>query len=787
MSRFLRMASNNESGAKILSARDLSEILGQAHAARYRASERGPADEDFLAAFLQVLYKRKWTVITFFVLVVSFVAGVSLLLKPQYEAVARIVFNRENTDPLGFKDVGRALPEDSDYSVSLDTQVRILESDTLALQTIRELHLDTNANFSDQAGAHRGTLADAGSSESTAVAKRREALLKTFHDALSVSKDKNTRVIEIRYRNKDAMLAAQIANAVSRAYIEHNFKMRFESTKQTSDWLAQQLAELQNKVEVSQQKLVEYQKAHGILGLDEKQNVITARLDDLNREMTAAQTARIQSEASYRLTLSENPELVVKAEPDALIEKLRNQEAALNLQYAQASTQLGPSNPKMLELSNQIKEVQAEQKAEVQKISARVKNRYTEASVREKMIRAALEKQKQEANQLNESAIEYSLLKRDVDSNRELYQGLLQKLKEAGVSAGLRSSNIQIVDVAQVPATPSEPKILRNLVAAVFLGLLGGVAVAFIQERFDHTVRSVHQVQFLSQLPYLGMIPLGDPKALAASSKPALQGSFTAALRQADPMKIVAISNPTSVQAESYRAVLNSILLGPGTAPQTILVTSAVTQEGKTTTSVNLAIVLARQGKRVLLVDGDLRKPSVERALGLEVRSGLSTLMKNSLKGNGNGNGNKTTATGAAIAAPSAFPDPIISFPRIPNLFVLPAGPCEPTQFELISSDLVRDLIADWRERFDHIIIDTPPVLLASDAVRLSVQVDSVILVVRYGYTPQDAVRRAQESLRLVNASVTGVILNGYDPEAAEFSYYGKYAYTYVDDGPAQS
>ena len=758
--------------AKIVNARDLSDILGPPRPVRSRGSEPHPPDDDFLTSFLHVLNKRKWTVIAFCVVVVSLVGGVSLFLTPKYEAVARIVFNRENADPLGFKDMGGASSEDPDYSVSLDTQVQILESDTLALQAIRELHLDTNSNFSDQVSASGAASSDSGGPESYLGVKKREALMKNFHDALAVSKDKNTRVIEIRYLNKDPRLAAQIANAVSRGYIEHNFKMRFESTMQTSDWLAQQLTELQTKVQVSQQKLVEYQKAHGILGLDEKQNVITARLDDLNREMTAAQTARIQSEASYRLTLSEIPELVVKAEPDALIEKLRNQESALNLQYAQAATQLGPSNPKMLELSNQIKEVQGEQKAEVEKISKRVKNRYSEAAVREGMIRAALEKQKQEANQLNESAIEYSLLKRDVDSNRQLYEGLLQKLKEAEVSAGLRSSNIQIVDVAQVPATPSEPKILRNMLAAMFLGLFGGVTLAFLQERFDHTVRSVHQVQFLSQLPYLGMIPLGDPKALGGPTKLAVESNFTGTLRQTDPMKIVAISNPTSVQAESYRAVLNSILLGSGAPPQTILVTSAVTQEGKTTTSVNLAIVLARQGKRVLLVDADLRKPSVEKALGLDVRFGLGTLI------NGNGNGNKT--------APS-FPDPIVSFPRIPNLFVLPAGPCAPTQFELISSDMVRDLLADWRERFDHIVIDTPPVLLASDAVRLSVQADSVILVVRYGYTPQDAVRRAQESLRLVNASVTGVILNGYDPDAAEFSYYGKYAYTYVDDTPAGS
>jgi succinoglycan biosynthesis transport protein ExoP len=754
--------------AKIVSARDFSDILGPPRSVRARASEPQPPDDDFLTSFLHVLNKRKWTVIAFCVVVVSLVGGVSLFLTPKYEAVARIVFNRENADPLGFKDRGGASSEDSDYSVSLDTQVQILESDTLALQAIRELHLDTNSNFSDQASASGAALSDPGGTESYLVVKKREALLKNFHDALAVSKDKNTRVIEIRYLNKDPKLAAQIANAVSRGYIEHNFKMHFESTMQTSDWLAQQLTELQSKVEVSQQKLVEYQKAHGILGLDEKQNVIMARLDDLNREMTAAQTARIQSEASFRLTLSENPELVVKAEPDALIEKLRNQEAALNLQYAQAATQLGPSNPKMLELSNQIKEVQGEQKAEVEKISKRVKNRYSEAAVREGMIRAALEKQKQEANQLNESAIEYSLLKRDVDSNRQLYEGLLQKLKEAEVSAGLRSSNIQIVDVAQVPATPSEPKIFRNILAAMFLGLFGGVALAFIQERFDDTVRSIHQVQFLSQLPYLGMIPLGDPKALGVSARLALGSGLNGIEGPTEPLKIVVISDPTSVHAESYRTVLNSILLGPGGPPQTILVTSAVTQEGKTTTSVNLAIVLARQGKRVLLVDADLRRPSIGTALGLKATAGLGTLM----------NGNKTKSIGAGTGARSVG-DPIVSLPKIPNLFVLPAGPCEPTQFELISSDLLRDLLADWRERFDHIVIDTPPVLLASDAVRLSVQADSVILVVRYGYTPQDAFCRAQESLRLVNASVTGVVLNGYDPNSAEFSYYGKYAYGY--------
>ena len=728
--------------------------------ARVRVPQVEHPDEDFLFSFLHVLRKRRWTIIGFFGLVVLMVGIPSLLMKPQYEAVARIVFNRETADPLGFKDLTGASPEDLDYSVSLDTQVRILESDALALGAITELHLDTNPNFTND----ESSRTPAPSTELDA--KRREALLGTFHDSLTVSKEKNTRVIEIRYRNKDPRLAAQIANAISRAYIERHFKMRFESTMQTSDWLAQQLTELQAKVEVSQRKLVNYQKEHGILGIDDKQNVITARLGDLNREMTAAQTARIQAEASYRLTLSENPELVTKAEPNALMEKLRNQESVLNLQYAQLTTQLGPANPKVLELSNQIKETQEELKAEGTKISARVRNRYKEAAVREEMIRAAFERQKQEANQLNESAIEYSLLKRDVDSNRQLYEGLLQKLKEAGVSAGLRSSNIQIVDVAEVPGMPSGPRRLRNIAAAMLVGLLGGVGFAFIQERFDRTVKSVHQVQCLSQLPYFGMIPFGDPKLLGGSSGFFLPRALTGASKATGSMDMVASSHPTSVVAESYRAVLNSVLLAPGNPPRTILITSSVAQEGKTTTSINLAIVLARQGKRVLLVDADLRKPGIQNRMGLRVTSGLGTLIR----------GNRAVSLGGNVAIFSAD-SAIISAPRVANLFVLPAGPCDPKQAELMSSELLHGLLAAWKEKFDHIIIDTPPVLLASDAVRLSVEADSVILVVRYGHTPLEALSHAQESLRIVNAPLAGVIFNGYDPDAPQFAYYAKSGY----------
>jgi succinoglycan biosynthesis transport protein ExoP len=753
---------DNQLDGEVIPKVDSWEVPERTHAQRTPLQAPRYAHEDFLLTFLRVMGKRKWTVLGFFSFVVLLVLLVSLLTKPRYEAVARIVFNRENADPLGFKDMAGNPPEDSDYSVSLDTQVRILESDTLALQAIEELHLDSNPSFGGGAVVSpRPTNAP-----SDLDALRREGLLRTFRNCLSVSKDKNTRVIEIRFQSKDPRLAADVANAVARAYIEHNFKMKFESTMQTSDWLAQQLAELQTKVEVSQGKLVAYQKEHGILGIDDKHNVITSRLDDLNRELTAAQGDRIQKEANYRLTLSENPELIVKAEPDALIERLRAQEAQLKVQFAQATTQLGPANTKVLELKNQLSEAQNEIKTEVQTISERIRNQHSAAVVREKMIRATLEKQEQEANKLNENAIEYSLLKRDVDSNRQLYEGLLQKLKEAGVSAGLRSSNVQIVDVAQIPGVPSEPRIVRNVVVAVLLGLVGGIAMAFIQDNLDRTLRDLGQVHTLSPFPSLGAIPLGVSRKLGNGVRSPVPSNLLAGSSDAESRAVILSLDRLSVFTESCSTVLNAVLLSAAVPPKTILVTSAVTREGKTTTSINLAVLLARQGKRVLLVDADLRNPSIQKSLDLRAKESLSTLLRRS-----------KNMPASSLPLDFSTDSLIVPAPGVPNLFAVAAGPWDPAQFDQMSSELLRNLLEEWRRKFDHVIIDTPPVLLVADAVRLCVEVDSVILVVRAGYTPRDAFCRAQEMLQQVRASVAGVVLNGAAMSSQELSYYGEYGY----------
>jgi len=376
------------------------------------------------------------------------------------------------------------------------------------------------------------------------------------------------------------------------------------------------------------------------------------------------------------------------------------------------------------------------------------------------MLHEAFEKQKQEANKLNESAIEYTLLKRDVDTNRQLYEGLLQKLKEAGVSAGLKSNNFRIIDSARPPTGAIEPNVPRNLLFAAMLGLASGIGLAFLLEGLDNTVRTTEQAQMISGIASLGMIPLGSKSAREGANPKRL---VIASSKEA--VELVTQVRPQSQMAESYRALRTSLLLSSlGAPPKVIMVTSALPQEGKTTTSINSAVVLAQKGVRVLLIDADLRRPSIHKTLGMGPRSGLSNVLTGS------------TTVDQAITRSTI----------LPNLFVLAAGTPPPNPAELLASANMRDVLNELREQYDHIVIDTPPCLSVTDAVVLSPRADAVVLVIRSGQTTKQALRRSRDVLMQVNAKMVGVLLNAVDLRSPDYYYYyeyqGKYARYYRED-----
>ncbi len=722
-----------------------------------------PPQESALREYFRVLIKRKWTVVGCLAAIFTIVAIASFKMTPIYEAVGRIAINKPDSNLVNFKDSGNGGGDYSDPT-DLDTEVAILQSDLLALQVIKALNLDKMPEFGGRPGPTDSLAPDPLQADNTHTS----GLLGAFKGGLRVALKPNTRIVEIRYVSTNPQLASSVVNTLANTYVEQNYKTKFESTMQASEWLSRQLSDLQMKVETSQEKLVRFQKEHEILGTDEKQNIITEKLAELNKELTVAESARMQKESLYSLVQSGDPE-VVAATSGALesggaggsgglapmVGSLRAKEADLKIQIAELSTQFGPSYPKVAQLNNQLKEIDAQVQLELKKVSNRVRGQFLAAQQEETMLRNEFEKQKQEANKLNESAIEYSLLKRDVDVNRQLYEGLLQKLKEAGVTAGLKSTNVRLVDAARTPTYPTEPNIPRNLAFALVLGLTTGVGLAFLLENMDNTVRTTEQAQIISGLPALGMIPMGSKAGLDGTSKKPLS---LASSREA--VELITQARPQSQMAESYRALRTSLLLSNlGTPPKIIMVTSARPQEGKTTTSINTAIVLAQKGVRVLLIDADLRRPSIHKTLGMGPRSGLSNVL-----------------TGSVTLDHAISRSPILS-----NLFVLPAGTPPPNPAELLASSNMRDLLNDLREKYDHIIIDTPPTLSVTDAVVLSQRVDAIILVIRSSKTTKQALRRSRDILMQVNARITGVLLNAVDLTSPDYYYYYEYQGKYHD------
>ena len=731
-----------------------------------------PSHESALGESLRILRKRKWIVLGSLVTIFSVVAIASLKMPKVYEANGTIEINKPDPS-LNFQN-STTFSLDYFDPTELETDMKILQSDLLALQVIRDLNLDRRPELGGQAPPSIDLAPDPLQSDPS----RASAAIGSFKGSLRVNLSPNTRIIEVHYRSTEPQVAATVVNTLMQTFVENNFKARFDSTMQASDWLQKQLVDLQMKVETSQEKLVRYQREHEILGIDEKQNITMAKLDELNKQFTSAESERMDKEALYRLVESGDPDAIASSagsiedsgpgaqSPSQLLDTLRGKQADIKIQAADLNTQFGPSYPKLTQLNNQLKEIDSQIQAEMKKIASKVRGQYATALQRENMLRDAFEKQKQEANKLNESAIEYTLLKRDVETNRQLYEGLLQKLKEAGVSAGLKSNNFRIVDSARPPTGPIEPNIPRNLMFAVVLGLASGVGLAFLLEGLDNTVRTTDQAQMISGLASLGMIPLGSKSAREGPN-----GRRLVIASSKEAVELVAKVRPQSQMAESYRALRTSLLLSNlGAPPKVIMVTSALPQEGKTTTSINCAVVLAqKKDSRVLLIDADLRRPSIHKKLGMDPGNGLSKLLTDS---------------------ETNLDDVITSTTVLPNLFVLPAGKTPPNPAELLASSNMRDLLADLREKYDHIVIDTPPSLSVTDAVVLSPRADAVVLVIRSGQTTKQALRRSRDILTQVNAKVVGVLLNAVDLSSPDYYYYyeyqSKYARYYRDEDSSE-
>jgi capsular exopolysaccharide synthesis family protein len=708
------------------------------------------AREPHLLDYIIILRKHQWLILTFLLTVVTVVTIASFKMKPVYLAAARVEVDKESQNMMPFPD-SNSYDEFMDMENYLETQTKILQSETLALQTIKSLDLARYPEFgggpSTTAWAHNGP------------APQRPAILGAFLGRLTVKRVANSRLIEVTFEAEDPQLAAQIVNTHLQNFVEQNFRSKYDATIQASNWLSSELEGLRIKVEKSENARIAYQRANQTWQIDEKQDITTSKMADLSKAVTEAQTDVAQKEAMYRMAVSGNVDALPTAHGSEVLTELLKRKSDIDEQYAEALNQYGPNFPKVLRIAAQQKEVDDNLTRARKTLIESVQQEFNTARSHVELLQETLDKQRAEANDQAEKLIQYHILQHDAESDRLLYDGLLQKLKEATITVGLRSTNIRVVDPALAPGGPSRPQKARNILLAFLIGLVGGVGLALFREYLDNTVKSPDDIEALTGLPSLAVVPAmpGLNAHQGRLSRKAGEGSSPGRI------ELLSYAQPKSQISEAFRALRTSLLLSQAEhPPQVILVTSALPREGKTTAAVNLAVTLAQLGDRTLLMDSDLRKPGIRRALNLTL--------------------GKDVGLSSYLAGVSSLDEATIQHPTITNLSALTTGPVPPSPADLLSSHRMREAIAELRRRFKFIVIDSPPVMAATDAVILSALTDGVLLVVRSGETPKEAFTRTRDLLAAVKCRLLGVVLNAVDSSAPDYYYsyrYYPYAYGY--------
>jgi capsular exopolysaccharide synthesis family protein len=708
--------------------------------------------EPHLYDYLLILRKHQWLILTFLLAVVTIVSIATFRMKPVYVANAKIEIDRENTNILPFQGA-----DSYDYMLDLDnyiqTQSRILTSETLALETIRNMSLAANPEFSGGGGSEAiatGTLKN----------QKLPPEIGAFLGNLSVRLIPTTRLMEVSFESTDPQLAARILNAHLENYIEQNYKSRYEATADATKWLQSELDELSVKVRRSEDARIDYERNNQIWAIDDKNNVTTQRLADLNKQLTDAQSDSLRKQALYEFAKSGDLDAVPQLRDNAVLQGMQNKRGDLSIQYTDAVNQYGPNFPKVQRMQAQMKALDEQMMGERKGIIAQLESEYREAKQHEELLSRALDEQKAEANAMSEKMIQYNILKREAEANKALYDSLETKLKEAQISSGLKSSNIRIVDPAMVPSTPARPAKTRNIALAFLVGLMGGIGLALLREYLDNTVKTPDDVETLSRLPSLAVVPaFGED--ISSVKRSGLLRAAPANDGHEKRIELVAQHLPKSQMSEAFRALRTALLLSrPDHPPQVILVTSGLPREGKTTVAANLAVTLAQLGDKTVLVDADLRKPGIGRLLNL-------------------GTG-KYAGLSSYLAGVSTLDLVTVPHPVIPNLAAIPTGPLPPNPADLLSSHKLAEAIAELRGKYKFVVLDSPPIMAATDAVILSVQADGVLLVVRSGETPKVAFTRTRDLLTSVKCHMLGVVLNAVDSGAPDYYYsYRYYPYSY--------
>lgn len=702
-------------------------------------------EDDSIGRLIKLLKKRSLMVVAMAAIGLAIGFTANLVLTKLYKAKSLIEVTPDKSSEFRVEQIQAAAGGGEVNSEKIETEIEILKSSTLALDTINSLHLERNPNFLKLVDGRPWDLSSP---------RDRFALIATFQRDLTVVRLGHTNIIQIYVTSRQPELGMLIANTLIDKYIEHTFQDSYSSTQKISAWLGTQLGGLKDNLQNSQARMVKLQRDSGIVGIDQQQSVIVSKLEELNKELADAQVDRMLKESQVKAFQGSDPDVVDALSPSYL--SLQNSKAnlfSLKSEYASMSQTYGPSYVRLKELKAQIDQLQASISATEQALISRAQKELDASRNNENTLRSTLDAEEQKAYDNGPNVIQYELARREYQSNRELYDGLQERLLEAGIEAGLHSTSVHIVDNADVPTYPDQPHVTLNLVGGFGISLFLGLVLAVLLEAMDTHLKTIPEVEEVSQLPLLAAIPKVDSKILFPETfgQHARSGEMGA----------------WSQIAEALRGLRTSILLStPGSPPKVIMVASTRPAEGKTSISVMTAIMFALNGSRVLLMDADLRRPAIFARLSKAYVAKLA---------NANQSGLASVLSGKATLS-----DAICEWPDEPGLHVLFSGPTPPLPAELLGSKQMEELLHELRSQYDFIFIDTPPVLTVTDAQILARLADAVLLVVRYGDAQRHVLSRALEVLRRSGAKMLGVVLNVVDLRSPEYSeYYGRKYYSY--------
>ncbi|HXY03013.1 MAG TPA: polysaccharide biosynthesis tyrosine autokinase [Terriglobales bacterium] len=697
------------------------------------------------------IVRKHWRISALFAAVLMLtVIIIVFTMKPVYEPVARV-----EVDPPGeqFSLEGPALGSDAEY---LETQAQNLKSDRLAIDVIHRLHLDQDPEMLGSSG--KSSSADLGKYQLT---NGEYSALHSVRANLNVKRDTASRLISVSFASHDPRMAALVTNTIVSAFIDDTYRDQHDAIRASSEWLARQLDDIRARMEESNRALVEFQKSIGVADVDANKSTFGEQMDELNRQLTQAQADRIQLEALLKSVRAGSPDVLPEIRNNPVIQQLSTKLAEQRAELSQARVIYGPNHPNAKKLQSQVDDLQSELQAQKTAVLSSIRTSYAAAQARENLMDSEIKGASSRLSQMGR----YNDLKKEAQTNSELYNTLYAKVKEAGIAAASKSSNLRVVDEAHVLDAPTRPNRELALFVGLCAALFGGVVVAFLREHFDTRIFTPEDVRDSIGGSNIAVLPLffanqGNqlPGVQANGQKSISAGNGSGAWKL-PPGVAFLLDRPHSPEAEALRSLYTSVMLSrPDNPPQVVLVASSLPGEGKTTVAVNFATALAQHGN-TCLVDADLRRGSLASALGVPTHVGLTDV----------------------LIEVSTLEHVLIQVPSMPNLTLVPAHAGSAKAGQLMCSDRMAEVIATLRKKFQFVVIDSAPILPFADGRAISNLVDGIIFVGRSGITTRDLVHRSLELLNQVrSAPVLEFVLNAADLNSPQYRYH-HYGYEYYD------